>query len=273
MNILNINSSISTQLITKTKLPKITVITTCYNHAPYIEETLQSVLNQQYPNLEYIVIDGGSNDGSTAIIERYRDKLSLFLIEPNTLQIEKLIKGFQFATGDILCMLNSDDLFELSTLKEVAEYFIANPQSRAVYGNYSWIDNQNNLIAYKKELAFNRFIFLYDINYIPQPSAFWRRDLYEEIGGLNPSLELAMDADLWIRFSDVTQFHHVNKFWSQYRIHPQQKSSNNRHKMSLEMKQIRERYIHNESQLSLCCKGAVAKGMRLAGKIITGCYP
>ncbi len=280
MNNLEIRNQVKT-LLNPTKVeikqaqktfPKITVITTCYNHAQYIEATINSVINQKYPNLEYIVIDGGSTDGSIEIIQRYRDYLTTFLIEPNTLQIDKLVKGFQSATGDILCMLNSDDLFEIGTFKEVIEFFINNPQADVVYGNYSWINSDGKLIQRKKELSFNRFIILYDINYIPQPSVFWRRELYNNVGGINPSLELAMDADLWLRFADVTTVYHVNKFWSKYRIHSQQKSSNYRDKMGLEMKTIRQRYVKEESKNVFRIKSAIARGIRLISKFLNAHY-
>jgi glycosyltransferase involved in cell wall biosynthesis len=261
-----------TQKQTHKKNPKITVITTCYNHAQYIEATIKSVLNQGYPNLEYIVIDGGSTDGSIEIIQRYSDYLTTFFIEPNTLQIDKLVKAFKYATGDILCMLNSDDLFEPWTFKEVSEFFIKNPQANVVYGNYSWVNSEGELIQRKKELSFNRFILLYDINYIPQPSVFWRRELYEQVGGIDPTLELAMDADLWLRFGDVTTVHHVNKFWSRYRIHTQQKSSNYRDKMALEMNTIRQRYINQDSENMLKIKSAIARGIRLVVKFLNAHY-
>jgi glycosyltransferase involved in cell wall biosynthesis len=256
----------------QTIFPKITVITTCYNHAQYIEATINSVINQEYPNLEYIVIDGGSTDGSIEIIQRYRDYLTTFLVEPNTLQIDKLVKGFKCATGDILCMLNSDDLFEIGTFKEVVEFFRKNPQASVVYGDYSWINSEGELIQRKKELSFNRFIILYDINYIPQPSVFWRRELYDRIGGINPSLELAMDADLWFRFADVTTVYHIKKFWSKYRIHSQQKSSNYRDKMVLEMQVIRQRYVNNESEFMFKIKSAIARGIRLVSKFLNAHY-
>src|SRR5580704_13795105 len=101
--------------------PKISVITCCYNHAQFIEETIQSVLDQNYTNLEYIVIDGGSTDGSAEIIASYATRLSYWISEPDNGQTDALIKGFARATGDILCWLCSDDVFEPWTLREVAE--------------------------------------------------------------------------------------------------------------------------------------------------------
>lgn len=259
-------------LNSKLNLPKITVVTTCYNHASYIEATLQSVINQRYPNLEYIVIDGGSTDGSQEIIERYRDYLTDYFIEPNTLQIHKLIKGFARATGDIFCMLNSDDIFEQTVLEEVAQFFLNNPQARVVYGDYSSIDTKVNLINRRKQIGFNRFIFMYDVNYIPQTSTFWRRDLYEEIGGLTLDFDIAIDVDLWIRFADVTQIYHVRRYWSKYRVHPQQKSLTNNEKLSREINAIRKRYKPNEPNWSIILKGKLGKFLRITGKFLTGCY-
>ncbi|WP_052754404.1 glycosyltransferase family 2 protein [Calothrix sp. 336/3] len=256
-----------------TELPKITVVTPCYNHAPFIEATIQSVLNQGYPNLEYIIIDGGSTDGSLEIIQKYAEQLAYIGIEPNTGQTYKLIQGFAKATGDIFCSVNSDDLFEPGTFHQVADFFQQNPQARVVYGDYSWIDVQGKLIKRKKELPFfNRFIYMYDIVYIPQPSTFWRRDLYEEVGGFDIQFDLAMDADLWIRFADVTPIYHIRSFWSQFRKHPQQKSQQKLLKMQAETDAIWHRYRGDEAQWLIKIKKFFAMGIRVFGKFITGCF-
>ena len=122
------------------KLPKVSVITPCFNHAQFVDATMRSIHGQRYPNLEHIVIDGGSTDGSVAIIDSYRDRLAYWVSEPDDGQTDALIKGFDRATGDIYCWLNSDDLFEPNTLQEVAEYFAANPEVQFVYGDSRWIN-------------------------------------------------------------------------------------------------------------------------------------
>lgn len=252
--------------------PKISVVTPCFNHARFLEATLRSVWNQDCPNLDHIVIDGGSTDGSLNIIRRYSERLAYWVSEPDRGHIDAYIKGFDRATGDIMCWLNSDDLFEPWTLREVAQFFIDNSQARVVYGDATWIDIDGKPIKPKKEHAFNRFIWTYDYNFIPQPSTFWRRDLYEEVGGLNPRFQLAMDADLWIRFADVTRIHHVRRPWSRMRLHPLNINRVRRAESDREDLIIRRRYIGDEREWSLKAKKVVAKSVRVSWKLLTGCY-
>ena len=121
-----------------------------------MEATLRSVLDQNYPDLEYIVIDGGSTDESVNIICKYAARLAYWVSEPDKGQTDALVKGFQKATGDILCWLCSDDLLQPNTLHEVAQFFQNNQQARVVYGDTKWIDAEGNLIQERKEIPFNR---------------------------------------------------------------------------------------------------------------------
>ena len=172
----------------------ISVVTPSFEQAQFLEATIASIHDQNYPYLEHIVIDGGSTDRSVDIIRKHEDHLTYWISEPDEGQTDALIKGFARSTGDIQCWLNSDDLFEPWTLREVARYFNRHPEVEFVYGDSIWIDQGGEVIKPKREHAFNRFIWMYDHNFIPQPSAFWRRSLYERVGGLNPRFDLAMDA-------------------------------------------------------------------------------
>lgn len=254
------------------KWPKITVVTPSYNQARFLEATLRSVHNQGYPNLEHIVIDGGSTDASVEIIRKFEEHLAYWVSEPDRGQTDALIKGFSRATGEILAWLNSDDLYEPRTLWEVAEFFTRRPEVQFVYGDALWIDTQGKILKPKKEIPFNRFIWLYDYNYIPQPSAFWRRELYETVGGLDPRFDLAMDADLWIRFAERTRPVHVRRVWSRMRLYPEQKNQRLRAKSDEEDQVIRERYLGKEPFSCRRLKKAVAKGLRVGWKLVTGCY-
>ena len=255
------------------ELPRITVVTPSYNQAQFIDHTLRSVINQEYPDLEYIVIDGASTDGSVDVIRRNASHLAYWVSEPDQGQTDALIKGFSRATGDILCYLNSDDLFEPGTLREVAMFFLENREAQAVYGDSVFIDVAGRPIKPKKEHPFNRFIWLYDYDFIPQPSTFWRRSIYEKVGGLDPAFELAMDADLFIRFAEVSPIRHVRRTWSRMRLYPEQKNQRFRARSNQEDLIIRRRYgVKNEPAWSWLARRALAKGLRVGWKLALGCY-
>jgi len=212
-------------------------------------------------------------DGSVGVIQRYADRLSYWVSEPDRGETDAVHKGFSRATGDILGWLASDDIHEPWTLKEVARFFMENPKANVVYGDLTWIDTKGRVIKHKKEHPFNRFIWMYDHNFIPQPSTFWRRALYERVGGFNRAFDLAMDADLWVRFADASPIHHVRRAWSRMRLYAEQKNQRLRWKSDLEDLEIRCRYgFGAEPVWSRRAKKAVAKGMRVTWKLVTGCY-
>jgi glycosyltransferase involved in cell wall biosynthesis len=254
-------------------LPKISVVVPSFNQAKYLEQTLRSILDQQYPNLELIVIDGGSKDESPDIIRKYEQQIQFWCSEPDGGQTQGIIKGFSLATGEILCFLNSDDLFEPGALREVGEYFARHPEADAVYGNALWIDADGKALRPQKEIPFNRFIWLHTYNYIPGMSMFWRRTIYDRAGGLNPSFQLSFDADLWIRFSDRGTIRHVARQWSRMRFYPEQKNRRLREQSDREDMLIRSRYWKNQKMPStyyLRCKIAIS--LRVAWRLLSGCY-
>lgn len=252
--------------------PKISVVTPSFNQARYIGATIESVLSQRYPNLEYIIIDGGSSDGSVEVIERYSEYLAHWVSEPDDGQTDALVKGFDRASGEIMCWLCSDDLHEPHTLREVAETFARNSRWQVVYGDSLWMDEHGRPIRPKKEIGFNRFIWTYDHNYLPQPSTFWRRGIYEKVGGLDVRMNLAMDADLWSRFAEHAELHHVPRLWSRMRYYPEQKNLRLRDKSDAEDLLIRNRYIPDEPLWSRRLKKFPAKGLRVALKLARGAY-
>ena len=252
--------------------PKISIVTPSFNQAQYIETTIKSVLDQGYPNLEYIIIDGGSDDGSAEIIERYSNHLAYWVSESDEGQTDALIKGFRRATGEIMGWLCSDDLHEPYTLQEVAETFGFNPRWQVVYGDSAWIDGEGSFIRPKKEIAFHRFIWMYDHNYLPQPSTFWRSGVYDLVGGLDRRWNLAMDADLWIRFAERADLHHVPRRWSRMRFYPEQKNLRLRDDSDKEDALIRSRYLPEVPAWKYRLGRIVAKGFRVTRKLSRGAY-
>jgi glycosyltransferase involved in cell wall biosynthesis len=237
-----------------------------------LETTLQSVLDQGYPNLEYIVVDGNSTDGSVDILRRYEPLLASCISEPDDGQTDALIKGFDRATGDIMGWLCSDDLLLPGALESVGEFFANNPNVLAVYGDALWIDERGHLLRPKKEIPFNRFIFLYDHNYIPQPSMFWRRSLYAAVGGLNRNFNLAMDGDLWDRFSQYGRIAHLPRYLSCMRYYAAQKTRALRPRAQAENAALRVRQGGKVSEHLYPVLHPCAKALRVVSKALNGGY-
>lgn len=245
--------------------PKISVVVPSFNQAAFIEQTLKSILDQGYPNLELIIIDGGSTDGSVDIIKRYEDRIAYWVSEPDGGQTNGIIKGFERATGDIACWLNSDDLYERDTLREVATFFQAHPSARFVYGNCTWIAPNGDVLYYRREMGFNKWLWLYSYNYIPQPASFWKLDLYRQVGGLDPNYKLDMDGDLFARFSNVTELCHADKPWARFRFYPEQRNQKFREQSDREEYQILCREVGRRVSLpKRAVLGLIARAARFS---------
>jgi glycosyltransferase involved in cell wall biosynthesis len=254
-------------------LPKISVVVPSFNQAKYLELTLCSILDQNYPILELIVIDGGSKDESPEIIRKYEKHMKFWCSEPDGGQVRGIIKGFSHATGEILCFLNSDDLLEPGSLREVGEYFSSHPHVDVAYGNSTWIDASGTFLRRQKEIFFSRFLWMYTYNYIPGMSTFWRRTIYDRVGGLNPTFQLAFDADLWIRFSEHGTIKHVARQWSRMRYYPEQKNRRLREQSDQEDRAIRLRYWKNNTvPKTYNLLRMIAISIRIVCKLLTGCY-
>lgn len=181
-------------------LPKITVVTPSYNQGEFLERTIQSVLSQGYPDLEYIVIDGGSTDGSVEIIKEYENRLDYWISEPDRGQPHAINKGFERSTGEILAWLNSDDTYEPGALLAMGRYFREHPELDVVYGDANFIDQQDRVILPINGVPFNANAFIYSGFNIHQVSTFWRGESFFQLGALNEDLHFAMDDELFYRF-------------------------------------------------------------------------
>ena len=194
-------------------LSKISVITPSYNQAQFIEATLKSVLDQDYPNLEYIVVDGGSADGSAEIIEKYADRLAYWVSEKDGGQSHAINKGLQRATGDILCWLNSDDVFLPGTLAFVAKQLADGAGAHAIVGDCSilYLDERPSVIVKGGYTGHQQLLKFWEGYAMHQPAIFWRREVFEKVGLLDESLHYIMDFDYWTRISKEFGFRAVNR--------------------------------------------------------------
>jgi len=226
----------------KEKLPKISIITPSFNQGQFIEETIQSVLNQKYPNLEYIVIDGGSTDNTLDVLKKFEGKLK-WISEKDKGQSDGINKGFKMATGDIVAWLNSDDYYLPGALHEVARFFIKNPKAQWVTGDYKIINAegkeiQKYIVWYKRLLRlFPTFGMLSFANYIIQPSTFWKSNLLKRVGLLDLKLHFEMDYEYWLRMFQQEKLHVLKKRLSAFRIHKNSKGG------SQYKKQFREEVV------------------------------
>ena len=183
-------------------MPLVSIVTPCLNHAEFIEETLLSVLTQDYPNIEYIVVDGGSTDGSVDIIRKYEPRLSTWVSEPDHGQADAINKGFRMASGEIIAWINSDDLYAPGAVSKAMARFAEKPDLALFYGDAVFTSRQGNFRRYFTEVEpFHAFRLLNCSDFIMQPTTFFRRDRAEELGYLKPDLHWTMDYDLWCRFA------------------------------------------------------------------------
>jgi glycosyltransferase involved in cell wall biosynthesis len=203
---------------------KITIITPSYNQAPYLEATILSVLAQNYQDLEFIIIDGGSTDGSVEIIKKYEPFLSYWVSEPDSGQSEAINKGITKATGEIITWINSDDLLLPNALQAVKEEFTQQgAETGVVFGGAVLFDETKELQTFY--FTSNPCPEAYVAGMIfAQPASFFRRCLLERIGFLSEQLHYGMDYDLFARLSLLTRFHFVPQIFAKYRLHHQSKT-------------------------------------------------
>lgn len=180
-------------------LPKVTVVTPSYNQAEFLEDTILSVLSQDYGNLEYFVIDGGSTDGSIDIIRKYESQLDYWVSERDRGQMEAINKGYTRATGDIVTWLNSDDLLTPGSVRGAVQAFQEHPEADVVYTDFDNLNEATGAVTRRKVWAADFVTLLRDGNCIPQPTAFMRSSLLRRIGLLDESLHIALDWEWWLR--------------------------------------------------------------------------
>ena len=205
--------------------PKISVVTPSYNQGEFLERTILSVLNQNYPHLEYIIIDGGSSDGSVDIIKKYEMFLHYWVSEPDKNHSQAVNKGFLKSSGEILGWLNSDDTYLPNALSIVGQDFKDNANADVVYGSGYFIDIKDNFVKKYPVVPLSKMSFIYFQSGLFQQSTFWRRDLYFDAGKINENKNYSVDIDLFFKFiKNGACFHFINKDIGNMRLHRASKS-------------------------------------------------
>lgn len=216
------------------KLPKITIVTPSYNQGQFIEETIDSILSQGYPNLEYIIMDGGSTDQSVDIIKKYAHHLAYWVSEPDRGQSDAIHRGIMRSTGELCNWINSDDVLAENGLKAIAEAFIDNPDVDFIHGKNGVINKVGELTSWfphpMEELERR---YLYSMPYGQQASFFTRR-IYDEIGGVNPEIRFSMDFDLYMKIHLCGESLQIDEHIGSLRQHDETKSATLENIMHLE---------------------------------------
>jgi hypothetical protein len=217
--------------------PRISVVTPCLNQAAFLEQTIRSVLDQNYPNLEYVVIDGGSTDGSIDILKRYADRLTWWKSEPDAGHYDAINKGFARTTGEIMAWINSDDKYLPWTFSSVADVMSSLPQVEWLTSLFHlfW-DEQGRAVSCEFHPGFSRELILRGGTllgsgwpswaFMQQESTFWRRSLWDKIGGrIDTTWSLAADFDLWMRFAGLAEVYSLQVPLAGFRRHNSQKTA------------------------------------------------
>ena len=240
----------------QSQYPKITIVTPVYNQVDYLEATITSVISQNYPNLEYIVIDGGSTDGTVEVIKKYESYISYWVTELDDGMYDALNKGFGLSTGDIMGWINSDDILLSQALFNVARLFNELPQVSWLQGLNCVIDHNGKIVDV---LTPKRFSFITVLNgdyrWIQQESTFWKRGLWDKAGGfIQNNLKLAGDFELWFRFFQLERLYYVNISLGAWRKRPGQLSVVNFKTYNNEVLGTIGMYTRTEEQLLILKK-------------------
>lgn len=206
-------------------LPLISIVTPSFNQAQYIQETIESVLGQEYANLEYFIIDGGSTDNSKEIIQRYSDQLTYWCSEKDEGQTDALLKGFQRCTGDLFAWVNSDDVLFPGCLQAVASRYNENGNPDIIHSNVAYIDGRGRITRFVRVPRQSRFFFVRGVWHGAAPSMFYKMSSLQQAGGLKKEYHLSMDLDIWVKMiKSRVKICHIPRYTGGFRWHASSKT-------------------------------------------------
>jgi glycosyltransferase involved in cell wall biosynthesis len=217
----------------------VTIVTPCLNAARFLEQTILSVLNQDHPRIEYIVMDGGSTDGTLDILRQYEHALH-WQSDSDRGTADAVNRGFALGKGEILGFLNADDLYHPHAVTAAVQYLRENPEAAGVYGDAWWIDQNGAPIAPYPVRDFDRTLLEREC-FICQPASFFRRGPFESTGGLDPDFNLTFDYDFWLRLTRTFALRRIDATLADSRMHPANKTLGQREKVFRETFKVLKR--------------------------------
>ncbi len=252
-------------------LPLVTVVTPSFNQGEFIDATIRSVLAQDYPAIEYLVLDGGSTDATLDVLRSYGDRLS-WVSERDGGQADAINRGWRRGRGEILAWLNSDDLYAPGAVRAAVESLARHPEAAGVYGDCEYIDAAGRPIGAHRTAPYDyRALVRSSYTRIPQPATFLRRAAVERAGYLDERLTMALDLDLWLRLGRLAPLVYVPQRWAQFREHASSKTVAQQARAAPEILAITRRYFADASlppELRALEPEALASAQVLAGNAL-----
>jgi glycosyltransferase involved in cell wall biosynthesis len=257
-----------------TDLPLVSIVTPTYNQARFLEETILSVLGQDYPRIEHIVIDGGSVDGTLDVIREYAGRLAFWTSERDQGQADAINKGFRMIRGDVFAYINSDDTYVPGAVSRAVRWFAEHPDVEMICGDANLIDEEGRVLDVLRGRGFDYRAFVCQkAGFINQPSTFMRRSVLAKAGFLNPSLYYNLDFEYWLRVGRVCRIEYVPAVFSNFRIHPASKTMRSKSVIAEEFVKVYEEFLReygDDASIRDIREEALAGAYATAGEMAYG---